>query len=260
VKTLLVVCIAAVFCGAPAFAGEMALKALPPAPASWTGFYVGGDLGGAWSNSNDTWDPLPSPIAFGEFGATGGNSGTAVIGGVHAGYNYQFAPAWVAGVEGDWSWTKAGGSFSQSVMVDPPPGSCCQLTMGSKLDWVSSLRGRFGYLVTPKLLGYATGGVAWERSDYAGLFCITSCDPAVGPYTANSAFSNIETGFTVGGGLEWAMTSQWLLRAEYLYYHFSNGPSVVATPPQAFFAAFPSGFSWGATSLSVVRGGLSYKF
>src|SRR5271169_2889031 len=117
--------------------------------ANWTGFYIGGDLGGAWTSNTATWNPLPSPLAFGVFPITASNSGSGFIGGFHAGYNYQFAPTWIVGLEGDWSWTRAHDSFTQPMAQDPPPvilpGSFT--TMSTTLDWLSSLSGRFGYLV-----------------------------------------------------------------------------------------------------------------
>jgi outer membrane immunogenic protein len=231
----------------------------PPAPAApiynWTGFYLGGDVGGAWSSNTATFDPLPTPggVAFGIAAISGSNRGSSAIGGLHAGYNWQFAPTWVTGIEGDWSWAKAGGSLTGPWVAIPPAllGAPPNFTtMSSKLDWVTSLRARFGYLVTPNVMAYATGGVAWAKLDYSAS--------AIGfLYSATTAFSDTQTGYVVGGGLEWAITNNWLLRAEYLFYRFNNAPNVVVT---AIGSANPSGFSWSATTLSVARAGLSYKF
>jgi outer membrane immunogenic protein len=246
--------------GTPAFAADMAVKAPPApvpasAPSSWTGFYIGGDLGAAWTSNTGTWTGLPSPAVFGEQPNVGKNDGSSFLGGFHAGYNYQFASTWVAGLEGDWSWTKATGSFSQNwVSTAGVVIPTAVNTLSSTLDWVSSLRLRLGYLVTPNVLAYATGGAAWARMDYAG----NSFFPFVGVYSTSATPSNIQNGYAVGGGLEWAMTKNWLVRAEYLYYHFNGGPNVVA--PSAAFPGFPSNFAWSSTSVSVGRLGLSYKF
>jgi outer membrane immunogenic protein len=242
-------------------AADMPVKAPPSPPPvaapSWTGFYIGGDLGGAWTRNTGTFNPLPTPAAFGFNPATGGDGGSAFIGGFHAGYHYQFAPAWVAGLEGDWSWTSAGGSFSQPWITFPagPVFPTANSTVSSRLDWVSSLRGRFGYLVTPNVLAYATGGVAWGKFDYTAI----SINNVPGGYIATAAPSSIQTGFTLGGGLEWAMTNNWLVRAEYLYYRFSGAPNIAAAPPP-IFGGFLSGFAWSSTNVSVARAGLSYKF
>jgi len=254
--------------GGSAFAADMAtkmpVKAPPPPPApvySWTGFYIGGDLGGAWTSNTGTWTPLQGPVgAFPINVISGSNKGSSFLGGLHAGYNYQFAPAWVAGLEGDWTSTHAKGSFTAPWVGTPagPVFPSSGTTMSSTLDWVSSIRGRFGYLVTPNILAYATGGVAWAKFDYAGSgSCFTfGCAPGI---VYNITPSSTQTGYTVGGGLEWAMTKNWLVRAEYLYYHFSSGLNVIA-PDIAPVAFNPSNFSWNATNISVGRVGLSYKF
>lgn len=240
-----------------AFAADLPVKAPAPAPlaSNWTGFYIGGDIGGAWSRNTGTWSPLPSELAFGAFGISGGNGGNGFIGGFHAGYNWQFAPTWVAGIEGDWSWTKARGSFSQVWSADPPPGSGpvgSFTSMSSTLDWLASVRGRLGFIVMPNLMAYATGGVAWGKFDYAGnnFNGVT--------YRTSAAISSTQTGYVVGGGLEWGLTNNWLLRGEYLYYRLNGSPSVVAQ--SVLFPAFPSGYSWSSTSVNVARLGLSYKF
>jgi outer membrane immunogenic protein len=100
-------------------AADMPVKALlTPAPVySWTGLYVGGDLGGAWTSNTATWTPLPlgpfPPIAnFGINSISASNGGSSFLGALHAGYNWQFVPTWVTGIEGDWSWTKQAAHYA----------------------------------------------------------------------------------------------------------------------------------------------------
>ena len=241
-----------------ASAADMPLKAPPPPPPpaySWTGFYIGGDVGGAWTSNTATWTPLPSPAAFGSNLISGSNRDTDVIGGFYAGYNWQFAPTWVAGIEGDWSWTHANGSLNQpwTAFGTATPIPTSSVAMSSTLDWLASARGRFGYLVSPSLLAYVTGGAAWGDISYSASSIRTS-----NGYSAVSAFSSTSAGWVVGGGLEWAMTKNWLIRAEYLYYHLNSAQNVTAQ--SAVFPAFPSGFSWNDTNVSTARAGLSYKF
>jgi opacity protein-like surface antigen len=115
-KRLLVIAAAAALAGTPAFAADLSAaqpmyKAPPMMTApNWTGFYIGGDIGGAWSHSDSSWFALPSAATFGVNSTGGSNDGSGFLGGVHLGYNYQFAPAWVAGLEGDWTWTHTRGS------------------------------------------------------------------------------------------------------------------------------------------------------
>jgi outer membrane immunogenic protein len=250
---------AAAFCGAPALAADIGVKAPLPAPTpvySWTGFYFGADVGGVWTNNTGMYDPLPSPAAFNNNVISASNGGSSVTGGFHAGYNYQFSPIWVAGIEGDWSWAHASGSFNQvATFFTGGPISGSSVSMSSTMDWMSSLRARLGYVVAPNLLTYATGGVAWGHFDYAANNKQGLASPG---YVATAALSSTQVGYVVGGGLEWAMTNNWILRAEYLFYNFGGAPNVAVQ--QAGTPGFPSGYSWSSTNVSVARAGLSYKF
>jgi outer membrane immunogenic protein len=140
-------------------------------PFYWTGAYAGADIGGAWSNQSS---------GFG----TGSSSG--VIGGLYAGYNWQFAPQWVLGVELDGSWPDL-----------------------SRVNWLASIRGRIGYTPVPTVLLYFTGGLASIEID-----------------NSNATLGNTnqaKTGWAIGGGLEWApWAGNFLVRAEYLNYNFSR--------------------------------------
>ena len=222
----------------------------------WNGFYIGANVGGAWSNNDALWSPLPASVAFGVFPIAGNTGGSSAIGGFQAGYNWQFAPTWVVGLEGDWSWANAGGSFDQPWVFNPGgaavPGSFT--SMSSTLHWVSSLRARLGYLILPNLMAYGTVGGAWGKIDYAA----SNFAPGAQPYGTSVAFSNTQGGWVGGGGLEWMITTNWLLRGEFLYYSLNNSPSVVVTP--AIHSALSSGYSWSNTNVSVARAAVSYKF
>jgi len=235
----------------------LAMKAprMAPPPSSWTGFYVGGDAGAAWFSESATWNPLPDPATFGAFPNSANDRGVAFLGGAHAGYDYQVMPDWVVGLEGDWTWTKAGGTATQPWITDPGlvAVSGAESVISAKLDWLASARGRIGYLVTPDIMAYATGGAAWAKINYSAV----STDSGIG-YSATTSSSSTQTGYAVGGGLEWTMTDNWTVRAEYLYYQFNKGPNVVAQAPG--FAAAPSNFVWGNANISVARAGISYKF
>jgi outer membrane immunogenic protein len=257
---------AAVLLASPALAADMAVKAPPPAPPpayDWTGFYIGGDVGAAWTSNNATWTPLPlGPFVFpftnfGINAISGGNGGSGFLGGLHAGYDWQFAPTWVAGLEGDWSWTRAGGAFTQpwTVFGTGAPSAAGDITsMSSTLDWLASIRGRFGFLVLPNVLIYGTGGAAWAKIDYSA----SAINGGGGfTYTPSASFSSTLPGYAVGGGLEWAMTRQWQVRAEYLFYGFGSQGVLVSS---VNFPGKPSSFAWSNTSVNVARLGLSYKF
>jgi outer membrane immunogenic protein len=245
-----------------ALAADMPLKAAPmapPPPPSWTGFYIGGNVGVDWTHNTGTWSPLPSATAFGAFGQTGTTGGDSALGGIQGGYNWQFAPTWVAGIEGDMSWTKASGAF-RNQWVNPATGTVVLpasfTEMSTSLDWMSSVRARLGFLVVPSVLLYGTAGGAWGKIDYAA----DNSRGAVPAYLTNTAFSNTVGGWVAGGGLEWMMNANWLLRWEYLHYGFNNSASVVANDTTGNFPTFPSGYSWTKTNVDAVRWALSYKF
>jgi outer membrane immunogenic protein len=247
--------------GTPALAADMALKAPPPpAPvSSWTGFYLGVDVGGTWFNQSATWNPLPSPAAFGVFPITGTEKASDFIGGVYAGYNYQIGTNWLVGVEADWSGTNANATINQPWLFNPGggvvPGSFT--TMSTKLDWLSSVRGRVGVIAAQNFLAYVTGGVGWGEFNYSAS---NSNGSVLFPYNAPVSFNKTQTGFVVGGGLEYMPANHWLLRAEYLYYGFNNGPNVIGIPTLPANAGFPSNYVWGRDNVSVGRVGVAYKF
>lgn len=242
----------------PAWSADLPIKALPDhtpiAAPGWTGLYLGGHLGGLWMTQDAVWNPLPSPADFLAFPVAGRLDASHFVGGVHAGYDWQVAPTWVIGIEGDTSWTRASTS-TQGIWNSFPSGAAVSgslSSLSSTLDTLSSVRGRLGYLVTPNALLYATGGAAWGRFNYqASAFHIAA------NYFANTSFSQTQTGFVVGGGLEWALSPNWLIRGEYLYYGLGDASTtvVVASNP-----SFPSGFAWHNTNVQEARLGLSYKF
>src|SRR6188472_2401194 len=134
---------------ATAGAADMRVKAPVPPPApvySWTGFYVGGDVGALWTRANAVMDPLPNVVFFGTFPNTGSLNHTGFVGGLHAGYNWQVAPSWVVGVEADWSWTNVKGSFSEPWISIPGhplaglrPGTNTSMSMDP--NWLATIRG-----------------------------------------------------------------------------------------------------------------------
>jgi outer membrane immunogenic protein len=222
----------------------------PPPPPAWTGFYIGGDAGAAWLSNSATWNPLPDPVTFGEAPSSGTGRETAFIGGAHIGYNDQVMPDWVVGIEGDWSWTKASATSTQPWAPVLFPGS--ETTLSASPNWIAAARGRLGYLVSPALMAYATGGAAWAKMDYDA-----AATNGGNGYLVTSHSSSTQSGYVAGGGVEWMMTDNWTVRAEYLYYQFAKGPNITATTP---LAGFPSNFVWGKTRLSIAQAGLSYKF
>jgi outer membrane immunogenic protein len=180
---------------------SMAVPAWAQAPTSWTGFYVGGHLGYGWARQswtqidNNQGNALDRSIADG--------SGDRVLGGLQAGYNQQYG-AWVLGVEGDWSWTRAEGCAGLVIFFGY---SNC-----SQAQWYATIAGRAGY-VFDRTLVYAKGGVAFTRQRHFANFGST-------PDTTTT--SQTATGWLIGGGLEVAVDRNWTARIEYNYLDFGT--------------------------------------
>jgi outer membrane immunogenic protein len=162
---------------------------------------------------------------------------------VHLGYNWQFAPSWVAGIETDFSFSDINGSGSSSniATVFSDPGTAA---VSERINWFGTVRGRLGFLATKDLLVYGTGGFAYGRvkqeANYTllpGVIGTTTSISASGfgvQCTSNNicfhgASSETRSGWTAGLGVEKAFGSTVRFKLEYLYVNLgSNSFSMVA--------------------------------
>jgi outer membrane immunogenic protein len=202
---------------ASASAADMPVKAPPAAPPavfSWTGFYVGGEFGGGESRTDSIRNVGNASFPAG-FTETIDESG--FLGGVDIGANYQINQ-FVLGVEGDWQ----GSTLSSNDSVASPlvPG---RFTVENReVDWVSTVTGRVGWAWDRWLL-YAKGGGAWRHvNDSASNETFSGAGVLLTNQTVNS---ETESGYVVGGGVEWAFSQLVSLKAEYDWYDFGSGPS-----------------------------------
>jgi outer membrane immunogenic protein len=171
----------------------------------------------------------------------------------YAGYNWQISPAWLWGVEADIGWADNKDKESSRIpglgVLDA--GSFAEVS-GS---WDASVRLRGGMLLTPILLGYVTGGVAFQHLE-ATATCpadTTVCNPALGPQSFSS--STTRTGWTVGAGLEALLSAHCLVRVEYRYADLGDF-SFVAIPPTS--STFGANASVSAISHTITAG-LAWK-
>lgn len=256
----------------PALAADMAAPVYkappPPAPVwSWTGFYIGVNAGwkginsaGMTSAPNDaaTVGFNTACIAAGACPQNYGNaSGNGFIGGGQVGYNWQIQN-YVVGLETDFDGTSA--RATRNISVTAPGFFPFDGSQSTRENYLGTVRGRVGVLATPSLLAYVTGGYAYSslNRSWAGSF------PGFGSAWSGSA-TNIVSGWTAGGGLEWAVGNGFLLGAEYLYVRLDGGNSFLTTAQNA--GCTPGGvpsctFNITPSSLNdnVVRARLSYKF
>jgi len=235
---------------------------------NWTGFYVGVNVGGDWIGKDNAVLTLPPgpPQAFLPFLANGsiptnyGTSGAGVIGGVQAGYNWQMQSL-VLGLEADFSGSSLNKSQTQYTSV-VAAGFSFGNVYSTKLDYLGTVRGRLGVLVTPTLLAYATGGFAYGQVSHSFSEAFGALG---GPATTNQSFGsvqNIDTGWTVGAGLEYALGNNFTIRGEYLYASLRGDSfTTVSNNPNC---GVPNACSFtlgsGNLGLNIVRAGINYKF
>jgi outer membrane immunogenic protein len=199
------------------------IRRRPPPPAvyvappyNWTGFYVGINGGGGFGHSTIS----------NAFGSTGLDVSGGLVGGT-IGYNYQTGP-WVFGIEGDGDWSDIGGSTTGAAC----PTASCEV----RNDWLATVRGRVGYSYG-RFLPYVTGGAAFGdiKLTPAGL----------------TGSTTDKTGWTVGGGVEAAISGPWTAKLEYLYVDLGDATCGAANCGLSTTTSFHS---------NVVRVGINYRF
>jgi outer membrane immunogenic protein len=210
---------------------------IAPVPVfSWTGFYVGADIGGAFGQTNlhSDWSGWNSHSL----------DTSGVMGGGYVGYNYQLNQNFVIGVEGDFQGTSADKTWSwvgSNVL-----GDANVYTVKTQLNWLASVNGRLG-VAYDRALFYAIGGAAWAE----GKGTLTGAAPS-GLFIGSVSSSKTLSGYDVGGGVEYAFTPNWVGRVEYRYYDFGKNnlnPWVSTFTPLRL-----------ETSVNTVRVGLAYLF
>jgi outer membrane immunogenic protein len=281
-----------------ASAADLPPAAPPPAVApvkaplplwSWSGCYVGVSGGGTRTQNHADLSPAglylsapggtppPNAAGTGDFAAdisALSNSYDLASNGWEAGgqvgCNMQWGVA-VVGVEGDWQWTNTTTSADASYAAFPNVGNTLFINAAhtEHVDvtqrWFATARVRAGFTPWERVLVYATGGVAWAnfQSNTAVAFA-TSANPFTAVFSGATHVGSVSTnqvGWVAGGGVEWALTNNWSVKAEYLYLRFDgfnyNSPLTAATFP------FAPGYAWNtsiAVREQVARVGVNYKF
>ena len=235
-----------------------------PPPFTWTGFYVGLNAGGVWGTGSTTTTLYNAGFPFlttywpnGNFG--GDQSG--FIGGGQAGYNWQ-SGAFVLGVETDFDWTSLSknSSFVGPTFLDPLGRNDFFTENGSrKLDWLGTTRLRAGFVATPdnRLMFYGTGGFAYGGgSRHFDVF-----DSLNGWGWFGNGGSSTRTGWTIGAGVEYAITNNITLKGEYLYYDLGS-TNTVTVANAAANTLWPASYATAKINFdgSIFRVGANYKF
>jgi outer membrane immunogenic protein len=270
-----------------AFAADLPVKARPIPPAvvyNWSGFYIGGNIG--YSFGRDPFEiagvssirtrqfrafGTPAETLISDVTAAGPafvGTGTAdingFVGGGQIGYNWQSAQ-WVFGLETDLQWTGQRGSINFCLIAGCPAGGFVA-NADYKLQWFGTARARAGWLIDPRVLLYVTGGAAYGqfKADYtSGIF---------GTPLLAASTSTTNLGWTVGGGIEGMLSSNWTVKAEYLYVDLGSASSgtlaggtttaILANTPQQGFTTVVDTTVAGAARTrlrdNIVRVGVNY--
>jgi outer membrane immunogenic protein len=258
----------------------------PPSPGpayDWTRWYIGLNAGYDFNNANDIVTKSTNTFAFAgaggpilaaaittlsTFTAPGGKNGAAVGGQI--GYNWQFAKNWLAGIETDnqgLSGTGSSGSVSRMALAGLPNTLGQSTSVSSSVEYLGTVRGRLGFLYTPTLLVYGTGGLAYGTVKAETGISESLRGPAiVAPpaWNGTGAFSDTHFGWTAGAGFEWMFFPNWTTKVEYLHYDLGSvtyelTPLVTNAAAAAPFTA-NSLQSTASFSGDIVRAGLNYKF
>jgi outer membrane immunogenic protein len=208
---------------------------LPP-PFSWTGFYIGGNLGGAWAHDDIT-DSL-----FGLNFSNGNNNGV-FIGGGQVGLNYQFSN-FVLGVEGDFDWAANNNNRGSGVVI--PNVGTFQAT--SNDTWIATVAARFG-VAYDHWLFYGKAGGGWVGNNG---FTVTNVTTGASITGSNS---NTNSGWLVGGGVEWAFASNWSAKIEYDFLGLSS-----RTFTSTGIVLAGDTFATGNPNIQMVKFGINYRF
>jgi outer membrane immunogenic protein len=238
---LLLACSVLALVGSPAGAADLgvqpvykAVPAVAPLTYDWRGFYVGGHIGGV----NNKVDSSTIDIATGISTGTSSPSSSGIFGGGQVGYNFMATPNWLLGIEADISAANLRSSVTEAL---------AGAINTRKNELFGTARGRIGY-AAGNWLFYGTGGYAWSneaatRTQVAGIL------NAAIPGTAETA-NNTVGGWAAGGGIEWGLTPNISIKAEYLHYDFDKSRFV-----------FPlAGRRWeDATSKDTVKIGVNWR-
>jgi outer membrane immunogenic protein len=185
----------------------VAVPAVVPVPVfTWTGCYVGGHIGAAFSDYSNT-NSNGSTVDYGS---------TGFVGGGQIGCDYQFGSNWVVGAEGRGAWSSLKVTRN-STLTFLRTGATVPAQFTTTTDFLASATGRLGYVYGGGLwMSYLRGGAAWTHDKYDEAFVLPGGPPVDPAATSNRA------GWTIGAGMEWAFAPHWSLNLEYDYYDFGT--------------------------------------
>ncbi|HEV2045662.1 MAG TPA: outer membrane beta-barrel protein [Chthoniobacterales bacterium] len=231
---------------------------------NWTGFYIGGSIGGAFDrvdldlDLNGLWDTrLPFTRDVGQDLGSRDLEANGLIAGGFLGYNYQWNN-WVLGLEGGFDYLGLRDSFNSGYQfVGGDGGNVIALRQSFETHYLATLGPRFGYSWN-RILFYTTGGVAFTDLRFSQE--LNELDNGM---RQEGSSDDVEVGWTVGGGLEYCLARHWSVRVEYRYNDFECADFSTSAVPRPGVPNAPSGFTGhheACLSFHSVTAGLAYKF
>jgi outer membrane immunogenic protein len=222
-------------------AADLPVKAAPapvylPPPFTWTGLYIGGNIGGAWAQSN--WSDTLFGLSWGR------SSDARFLGGGQIGFNYQFTN-FVIGAEADFDWLA---NNNNNNTVIGPAGNVFQVT--SNDTGIATLAARFGF-ANDHWLFYGKAGGGWVGNNGFTVANLTTGQAFVG------SNSNTASGWLVGAGFEYGFTNNWTMKFEYDYLGLS-GRSF--TLPGVVIPALAGDTISSSHNVQMVKLGINYLF
>lgn len=240
---------------------DLPRRSLPPAaPPSftWTGAYLGVHAGYGWSSDRAGLVNATSPF-FTDL-VTGApylprqldGDREGFVGGGQVGYNVQLSRVFVVGVEADISAVDGRSDPTRTTYFNGAANVPYTITTGTKVDWLATVRGRLGFLATPDLLIYSTGGIAFGGVHHRPSYIEACCGPIVGDS------SETEVGYAIGTGAEYAYTPHLSFKIEYMFYDLGSRDIRADSIDPAFPGEF---FTYKTDTLGHIgRAGVNYKF
>jgi outer membrane immunogenic protein len=234
----------------PAFAADLPAKTYTKAPVyaapvyNWTGFYVGGHVGGGWADLGST-EIAPGTAAFPIGTVFSKTNMSGFLGGVQGGYNWQTSNI-VLGIEGEYTWADISGTESTVSTAGRFAGFTSTVT--AKTTDLALVTGRLGY-AADNWLFFVKGGGAWGQGSSSGTGFLAN-----GTIFETSSTSSNRSGWVIGAGVEWGFAPNWSAKLEYNHIDFgSTNLAVVGT------VSGISNISSTAT-IDVVKAGVNYRF
>jgi outer membrane immunogenic protein len=230
-----------------------------PLAATWTGFYLGLNVGASISSSSLvgvldgaflTSARVPQYVVVYGSGTKVSNSTTGLMGGLTAGYNFQTGSI-VFGLEGDLNFQGVGRTVTTATPYPAPLAGTVTRTSKLSDNWFGTVRPRLGVAFGQALL-YVTGGLA-VGNETSRVFTTDTV------YTWAGSSNNTRAGWTLGGGLEYMFNPNWTLKAEYLYVNLGTSTYALPASPANPIAAFTLKAK-ESDAFSIVRVGINYKF